>query len=317
MLSILIPVYNESACLPHLYQRLALVVNTLSCPVEILFVNDGSTDDTTKVIRSLQECDGRIDCLTLSRNYGKEIALCAGIDNIHGDTLVILDADLQNPPELIPQMLAEIEAGYDDVYGCRMSRETDPWHRNLMTNVYYGMLRRMSDVHIPGNAGDFRMLNSRAIAALRLMRESERNTKSLFAGIGFRKKAVPYTHDVRVAGRTRGSVMKLFDLALKGLTAFSIKPLRIISMFGCGVSLFAFVYLCVVLVKALLWGDPVAGYPSLMCVLLFLGGIILLSLGVMGEYLGIIYRETKKRPLYLVSEYLRGQSPTETSSVQT
>ena len=303
LLSILIPVFNESECIGLLYERLDKISADIPSDVEFLFVNDGSNDDTLNIIRRLQVADERISYVDLSRNFGKEIAMCAGIDFIKGDALVIIDADLQDPPELIPLMFAEMEKGFDDVYACRTSRKGETWLKKWTSRNYYKVLKQLSHIPVQDNTGDFRMFNKKAIAALRKLKESERNMKGLFSYIGFNKKAVYYERDPRAAGKTKWNYLKLTDLAIKGLTSFSIVPLRIISMVGLAVSVFAFIYLLVVFIKALIWGNPVSGYPSLMSAILFLCGIILLALGIIGEYMGIIYNETKKRPLYFINEY--------------
>lgn len=302
LLTILIPVYNESDCLQILYERLQLLSEKLSCAVQILFVNDGSTDDTLLKIKEFQEKDNRITFVDLSRNYGKEVALSAGIDYTKGDALVIIDADLQDPPELIPEMLLGIEEGYDDVYAQRTNRKGETWLKRFSSKVYYKWMEKLSDIPIQKDTGDFRMFSSRAISAIKQIQEKERNMKGLFSYIGLRKKVIYYERDARIAGSTKWNYWQLFQLAIKGLTSFSIIPLRIVSIIGSIVSFSAFVYLIKVLVKALLYGDKVAGYPSLMSTLLFVSGVILLALGVMGEYIGIIYKETKNRPLYFINE---------------
>ena len=303
LLSILIPVYNESECIELLYERLCKVSEKLPVSVEFLFVNDGSSDDSLAIIQNLQRKDARTAYVDLSRNYGKETAMSAGIDYIRGDALVIIDADLQHPPELIPLMFEEMEKGYDDVYGCRMNRKNEKRLKKWTAGSYYKTLKLLSNIPIQENAGDFRLFSKKAIAALRALKESERNMKGLFAYIGFNKKAVYYEHEPRVAGKTKWNYVKLLNLAVKGLTSFSTIPLLIISITGLFVSFCSFIYLVFIVVKALLYGDPVGGYPSIMSVLLFLGGAILLALGIMGAYLGIIYSETKKRPVYFVNEY--------------
>jgi len=216
---------------------------------------------------------------------------------------VIIDAALQDPPELIPLMFEELQKGYGDVYAYRLKRKGETWLKKWTSRTYYRMLKRLSDIPVQDNTGDFRMFSSKAIQALRSLKEHERNMKGLFSYIGFNKKPIYYESDPRIAGRTKWNYLKLTDLAVKGLTSFSTIPLRIISVTGIFISFFAFVYLVFVVAKALLYGDPVVGYPSLMSVLLFLGGAILLSLGIIGEYLGIIYKETKRRPAYFVNEY--------------
>ena len=275
-----------------------------------MFVNDGSRDDSLTIIRWLQKRDGRIAYVDLSRNYGKETAMSAGIDFIRGDALVIMDADLQHPPELIPVMLEELQKGYDDVYACRTDRKGESWFKKWTSKMYYHTLKRLSQIPVQENIGDFRMFSRKAIAALRSLKENERNMKGLFSYIGFKKQPVSYEIEPRIAGKTKWNYLKLTDLAIKGLTSFSIVPLRIIFLMGCFVSFSAFVYMIIVLLKSLIWGDPVGGYPSQMTVILFLGGTILFSLGIIGEYLGIIYTETKKRPTYFVNEYIPGQTMT-------
>ncbi|MDR2562794.1 MAG: glycosyltransferase [Prevotellaceae bacterium] len=302
LLSILIPVFNESECLPLLYAKLCEITATLPCETEIVFVNDGSIDDTLERLIMMRQNDSRIKVIDLSRNFGKEAAVSAGIAGVNGDALVILDADLQDPPELIPQMLAGIEEGYDDVYGRRTARRHENRFKRWTSRQYYRLLRAISNIEVQENTGDFRMFSSKAIAALRQIKESERNMKGLFSYIGFRKKCIPYEQPPRAAGKTKWGYFKLLDLAIKGWTSFSVLPLRIISFTGVAVSFAALIYLLVVLFKALFFGDPVGGYPSMMCVILFLGGFVLLALGIIGEYLGIIYRETKKRPFYFVNK---------------
>lgn len=303
LLSILVPVYNEYDCIALFYTRVKSVIDALPCPAEILFVNDGSKDETLLSIQKLQSEDNRIAYVDLSRNFGKETAMCAGIDFIRGDALVILDVDLQDPPELIPLMLKEIENGYDDVYAQRKNRKGEPWLKRKTSSLYYRLLEKLSDIPIQKDTGDFRMLSRRAIDALRELKENARNMKGLFSYIGFNKKPIYYDRDPRIAGTTKWNYAQLIQLAIKGFTSFSVLPLRIVSVMGFIVSVGAFAYLTTVLIKALLWGDPVAGYPSLMCSILFLGGVILLALGIIGEYLGIIYNETKKRPIYYINEY--------------
>lgn len=302
LLTILIPVYNESDCLQILYERLQLLSEKLSCAVQILFVNDGSTDDTLLKIKEFQKKDNRIAFIDLSRNYGKETALSAGIDYTKGDALVIIDADLQDPPELIPEMLRGIENGYDDVYAQRINRKGETWLKRFTSKVYYRWLEKLSDIPIQKDTGDFRMFSSRAIFAIKQIQEKERNMKGLFSYIGLRKKVIYYERDARIAGSTKWNYWQLLQLAIKGLTSFSVIPLRIVSLIGCIVSFSAFFYLIKVLTKALLYGDEVAGYPSLMSTLLFVSGVTLLALGVIGEYIGIIYKETKSRPLYFINE---------------
>ena len=303
LLSILIPVYNEAECVGLLYERLIKMAETMPCDVEFWFVNDGSRDHSLALIKQLQDQDGRVAYIDLSRNYGKEIAMCAGIDFVCGDTLVVMDADLQHPPELIPVMYEELQKGYDDVYGLRMNRKGESWLKRWASKRYYKMLQNFSRIPIQENAGDFRMFSRKAIDALRQLKENERNMKALFSYIGFKKKAVAYEVEPRIAGKTKWNWFQLTDLGIKGLTSFSTVPLRVISFMGFIISFFSFVYMMYVIIKAMIFGDPVIGFPSLMAVLLFLGGVILLALGIIGEYIGVIYNESKKRPVYFINEY--------------
>lgn len=303
LLTIMIPVYNEEECLRDLHAKLLDVMITLPCDCELLFINDGSTDNTLNIIQTIQAEDPRVAIVDLSRNYGKEIAMTAGLDYLKGDTLVIIDADLQDDPAMLTQMLTEIENGYDDVYAQRISRKGETWFKKASSLWYYKVLAYMSSVPIQKDTGDFRMLSQKAIKALKDLRENERNMKGLFSFIGFKKKAVFYERDERFAGKTKWNYLSLFNLAVRGITAFSTKPLRMISVSGVIISFVSFIFLIKIVFTALFYGDPVAGYPSLMSTVLFLGGIQLLSIGVLGEYIGIIFSETKKRPIYFVNDY--------------
>lgn len=308
LLTIMIPVYNEEECVTELYNQLNKVSENVSCFCEFLFINDGSTDRTLELIKNIQFNDERISIVDLSRNYGKEVAMTAGLDYMKGDTLVIIDADLQDNPELILTMLKEIENGYDDVYAQRTSRKGESWLKKTTSFLFYRLLAIMSSVPIQKDTGDFRMLSFKAIQALKQLRENERNMKGLFSFIGFKKKPIYYVRDERVAGKTKWNYFKLINLAIKGITAFSVKPLRIISVTGLIISLVSFIFLIKVVIKAIFFGDPVAGYPSMMSAILLLGGLQLLSIGVLGEYLGIVFSETKKRPIYFINDYINKNS---------
>ncbi|NMH28585.1 glycosyltransferase family 2 protein [Flavobacterium silvaticum] len=303
LLTVMIPVFNEEECINDLFDALNNVSKSLSCDCEFLFINDGSTDNTLNLICQLQQKDNRISIVDLSRNFGKEIAMTAGLDYMKGDTLVIIDADLQDNPELLLTMVAEIENGYDDVYAQRTSRKGESVLKKTTSFLFYRLLAIMSSVPIQKDTGDFRMLSHKAIKALQQLKENERNMKGLFSFIGFKKKAIHYVRDERKAGKTKWNYLKLINLAIRGITAFSIKPLRIISVIGFLISLISFIFFIKVLIKALFYGDPVAGYPSMMSAILLLGGLQLLSIGVLGEYLGIVFSETKKRPIYFINDY--------------
>lgn len=302
--SILVPAYNEEEVLYALYDRLENVMNKLSnYGFEVLLINDGSKDNTLNILRELRKRDERICYINLSRNYGKETAMIAGLDYVTGDCCIILDADLQDPPELIEEMLKYWEEGYDDVYAKRRSRAGESFMKKFTSSLFYKTLQRSTRIPIQKNTGDFRLLDRRCVDALRKFRESERYTKGMFSWIGFNKKEILFDRDPRIAGTTKWNYWKLIDLAIEGITSFTTKPLRISSFLGIIISLCAFIYIVIIIARTLLMGEAVKGYPSLMAVILFLGGVQLLSLGVIGEYIGRIFNETKRRPLYFVEEY--------------
>ena len=302
--TILVPAYNEEAVLYQLYDRLKEVINGIPLyHFEILFVNDGSKDQTLSIIKKMRESDDRISYVNLSRNFGKEIGMIAGLDHAKGDAVIIIDADLQDPPELIPEMIKYWEMGYDDVFAKRRSRSGESWLKKWTSSAFYKVLQKVTRIPIQENTGDFRLLDRRCVEALKQIREAQRYTKGMFSWIGYNKKEILFDRDPRAAGETKWNYSKLIDLAIEGITSFTTTPLRISAMFGCIISLFAFIYIIWIIGKTLLFGEPVAGYPSLMTVILFLGGIQLISLGIIGEYLGRIFNETKNRPLYFVDEY--------------
>lgn len=303
-ITILIPAYNEEEVLEQLYKRLNKVIENIPFyKFEILFINDGSKDGTLQQIKSLRERDDTISYVNLSRNFGKEIAMIAGLDYATGDATIIIDADLQDPPELIPEMIRYWEMGYDDVYAKRKSRAGESWLKKTTASMYYKVLQSITRIPIQKNTGDFRLLDRRCVEALKQIRESQRYTKGMFSWIGYNKKEILFDRDPRAAGETKWNYLKLMDLAIEGITSFTTTPLRLSALVGCIISLFAFVYMIWIITKTLLFGESVAGYPSLMTAILFLGGIQLISLGIIGEYLGRIFNETKNRPLYFVDEY--------------
>lgn len=305
-ISILIPAYNEEDVLKQLYLRLLkLAKDNDKYNFEFLFADDGSRDTTLDIIKDFASKDKRIKYVSLSRNFGKESSMLAGLDHVSGDATVIIDADLQDPPELIPKMIKYWEDGYDDVYARRNIREGESWIKMLTANGFYWIMDRMTKsqlISIPSNTGDFRLLDKRCVEALRQLRESERYTKGMYSWIGFKKKEIMYDRDPRAAGVAKQNYRKLTNLAFDGITSFSTTPLRVASFVGVLVSAVAFVYLIVILIKAALFGADVAGYPSMMAVILFLGGIQLLALGVIGEYVGRIFKESKHRPIYFIEE---------------
>lgn len=304
LITILIPCYNEENSLNLLYERLQNMTSQLSqYRFQILLVNDGSKDNTLAKMQELHTKDSTVSYLSLSRNFGKENAMLAGLDFAEGDAVILLDADLQDPPELIPQMIEEWEKGYDDVYARRRSRAGETWFKKASAYWYYRILQKFADIDIPSDVGDFRLLDRQAVDALCSLRERQRYTKGLFSWIGYNKKELLFDREPRAAGNSKMNFLKLFGLAVDGITSFSVAPLRLASVLGIIISTIAFVYLIFVIAKTLLFGDPVAGYPSMISIILFMGGIQLIVLGIIGEYVGRIFYESKRRPDYLVSEY--------------
>lgn len=302
--TILIPCYNEEASLPRLYDALtALMQQHSQYQWEVMLINDGSRDRTLEVLKELRGRDSRFGYVSLSRNFGKEAAMLAGFDRANGDCVVIMDADLQHPPTAIPYMLKEWEAGYEDIYAKRTDRGQEPWLRRKLTMLYYHLLQKMSDIDILPNVGDFRLLDKKCIEALRQLRETQRYTKGMYCWIGFRKKEILFEQGDRLEGKSSFNFWRLLKLSMEGITSYTTSPLRIATVLGLICSLLAFCYMIYVLFNTLVFGDPVQGYPTIMVVMLFLGGAQLLSLGIIGEYLGRIFHESKQRPVYLVSEY--------------
>ena len=312
-ISILIPAYNEEPVLDKLFHRLANLANdNKAYNFEFLFVNDGSKDKTLDLIKDYADADPRVSYINLSRNFGKEIGMIAGLDHATGDATVIIDADLQDPPELIPKMIKLWEEGYDDVYAKRQSRDGETWFKKFTSKLYYKTLQSVTRIPIQEDTGDFRLLDRRVVEALKQFRESQRNTKAMFSWVGFHKKEILYDRDPRAAGETKWNYIKLVELAIDGITSFTTAPLRISTYAGIAVSIFAFIYLVFLIIRTIFLGVDLAGYPSMMAVILFLGGVQLLSLGIIGEYVGRIFNETKQRPLYLIEEYHNGKVPRKT-----
>ena len=304
LISILVPAFNEHESLPILYDRLvSLMESHENYDFEILFVNDGSKDDTLDIIKFLRKKDSRINYLNLSRNYGKEIAMIAGFDYIQGDALVIMDADLQDPPELIPEMIKYWEEGFDDVYAKRRSRKGESLLKKITSWGFYRTLQSMTKIEIQKDTGDFRLLDRRCVEAIKQMRESQRYTKGLFSWIGYNKKEILYDRDPRIAGKTKWNYRKLINLSLDGITSFTTSPLHWASIIGILVSFVGFMYMLSIILKTLIYGIDVSGYASMMVVILFLGGIQLIFLGLIGEYLGRAFYEVKRRPLYFIDSY--------------
>jgi polyisoprenyl-phosphate glycosyltransferase len=302
--SLLIPAYNEEKVLQLLYQRIKAIIDNLNqYEWEVLFINDGSKDNTLAVLYSIRNQDNRINVLDLSRNYGKEVAMLAGFDYVKGDAVIILDADLQDPPELIPQMLEQWELGYDDVYAKRNSRKGETFIKKKTSQWFYKILQKSTDIPIQLNTGDFRLLDKSCVQALKQIREANRYTKGMFSWIGYNKKEILFDRDPRAAGETKWNYLKLFSLAIEGITSFTTKPLRISTFIGGIISVLSFIYAIYMLYDTIVYGNDVKGYPSLLVTILFLGGIQLLSLGILGEYIARIFIETKNRPTYFARTY--------------
>lgn len=304
LITILVPAYNEEDVLIMLYERVSTIMNSLTnYNFEILFVNDGSTDKTLDILKNLREKDNRICYLNLSRNFGKEIAMIAGLDYSKGDAVIIIDADLQDPPELIPKMISYWEQGYDDVYAKRKSRKGETWLKKFTSKMYYKTLQSVTKIEIQKDTGDFRLLDRRCVEALKQFRESQRYTKGLFSWIGYNKKEILYDRDPRAAGKTKWNYKKLVDLSLDGITSFTTAPLRWSAVIGLLISVIGFIYMIAIILKTIIQGVDVPGYASTMVVILFIGGIQLIFLGIIGEYLGRAFYETKNRPIYFVDRY--------------
>lgn len=304
LITILVPAYNEEDVLYMLYERLSKLMNSIpNYDFEILLINDGSKDNTLTIMKELRRHDKRICYLNLSRNYGKETAMIAGLDYAKGDAVIIIDADLQDPPELIPEMIEYWEQGYDDVYAKRKSRKGESWLKKFTSKMYYRTLQSVTKIEIQKDTGDFRLLDRRCVEALKQIRESQRYTKGLFSWIGYNKKEILYDRDPRAAGKTKWNYKKLIDLSIDGITSFTTAPLRWSAIIGVLVSLIGFIYMLFIIIKTLIYGIDMPGYASTMVVILFLGGIQLIFLGVIGEYLGRAFYETKNRPIYFVDTY--------------
>lgn len=303
-ITLLIPAYNEEEVLGPLFDRLDILAKSCkNYDFEFLFVNDGSRDKTLAIIKDQAKKDHRVSYINLSRNFGKEIAMIAGIDHVKGDAMVILDADLQDPPELVSEMIKFWEKGYDDVYARRKNRQGETWVKKKTSSLYYKLLQSSTNIPIQIDTGDFRLLDRRCIDALKQFRESERNTKAMFSWIGYKKKEIFYDRDPRIAGTTKWNYPKLVNLAIDGLTSFTTAPLRIATFSGIIISLIAFCYILYLVIRPLFGVSTGDGYSSIMAVILFIGGIQMLFLGIIGEYVARIFAESKRRPLYLIEEY--------------
>ena len=303
-ISIIIPAYNEEESLPYLRERLDKLMEDMpNYEFEILFVNDGSKDKTLEIIKQYRNEDNRYCYVNFSRNFGKEIAMIAGLDYITGDCAIFMDADLQDPPELIPELVKYWEEGYDDVYARRRSREGETFLKKFTSKMYYRVLQKMTKIEIQKDTGDFRLLDRRCVNALKKLRETQRNTKSMFSWIGYNKKEVLYDRDARVAGKTKWNYMKLIDLAIDGITSFTTSPLRLATWVAIPTFVLLGIYFIYVIIKCIMTQTFIQAFQAIILLILFFSGIQILLFGIVGEYLGRIFNETKNRPLYLVNEY--------------
>ncbi len=300
-LSVVVPCHDESAVLPAFHARLARVMNATGIAWELVYINDGSRDATLAVLEALAAGDPHVGFVNLSRNFGKEIAMTAGLDHARGTgAAIVIDADLQDPPEVIPDLIAAWRDGVDMAYALRRVREGESWVKRVTAAGFYRVMERLTDkVQIPVDSGDFRIISRRALDALLPLREHHRFMKGLFAWVGFSTRAVPYDRGARAAGSSSWNYWKLWNFAIEGITGFSVAPLRLATYLGLGVAALALLFVGQLIARTLFFGNPVPGYPSLMAVVLFLGGVQLVTLGVIGEYLGRIFNETKQRPLYI------------------
>jgi len=304
MVSILVPCYNEEKSLPIFYEVIQKTITELKdYEWEILFINDGSKDQTLAIISNLYEIDQRVSYISLSRNFGKENAMLAGFDYVKGDCVIIMDADLQDPPSLIQEMLKYWKEGYQDVYAKRKTRGRESWLRKKLSMLFYYILEKSIRYEVLKNVGDFRLLDRKCINAIKQLRESERYTKGLFCWIGYRKKEVLFDRGDRIAGQSKWGYRALFNLAIEGIIGFTTAPLRIATLIGMIVAIWALGYMVWIIIKVLIWGDPVAGFPTIMIAMLFLGAVQLIAIGILGEYIGRIFNESKRRPTYLIDQY--------------
>ncbi len=301
-LCVIVPAFNEEEGLEAFHRRLVAVLDGLTPHAQVLYVDDGSSDDTQGVVRRLAEVDPRVSLLALSRNFGKEAAIAAGLDHADADAVVVIDADLQDAPEVIPSLVEAWQAGADTAYATRTHRAGESFVKRATASAFYSTVANMGRTPIPRDTGDFRLMNRRSVLAIRQLREQHRFMKGLFSWIGFKQVSVRYSRDQRFAGQTKWNYWKLWNFAITGITSFSSAPLKLSMYFGVVIAVLSFFYAAWIVFKTLAFGDLVRGYPTIMVTVLFLGGVQLIAIGLLGEYLGRMFDETKQRPLYLVDE---------------
>ena len=314
-LSVIIPVHNEGANIGPLCERLFPVLDRIGLPSEVVFIDDGSRDDSLSVIRALSETEPRIGAVSFSRNFGKEIAIAAGLDHARGDAVVIMDADLQHPPEMIEAFVERWREGYDMVYGQRTDRSDETRVKRGSAHLFYRLFARFGEVSLPEGAGDFRLIDRKGVAVLRAMGEKARFSKGLYAWIGFKGTGVPFVVEDRRSGTSQWSFRRLFRFAFDGIAAFSTAPLRIWTYLGFLISFLSIATALYFLIRTLLFGSDLPGFPSLIVSIMFFSGIQLMSLGIIGEYVGRIFAEVKHRPLYVVAERIGGAAGISTSLI--
>lgn len=307
-LSVIVPAFNEGPNVDELVERLIPVLEELVASFEILFVDDGSTDDTPDRLRRLAQRDRRIRAIRFSRNFGKEIGLAAGLDHVRGDAVAIIDADLQHPPEILKEFITRWREGYEMVYGQRVDRSTDGPLRRWMTERFYHLFRKFGEIPLPAGAGDFRLMDRKVVNALRQLPERARFSKGLYAWVGFKSIGVPFEVQDRLHGQSKWGIHKLTRFALDGLSSFSTLPLKLATYLGVGISIFAMTYAAGAVFRTLVWGTDVPGFPTLVVSVMFFSGIQLIFLGIIGEYIGRIFAEVKRRPLYIVAEEIGGEA---------
>ena len=306
IISVIIPCYNEQETVNRFYKEIKRVTDDiLDYSFEFIYVNDGSKDQTASLVKELHVKDERVCLVDFSRNFGKEAAMLAGMELAQGDAIVIMDVDLQDPPELVPKMIKLYEEGYENIYTRRHNRDGEPPIRSFFANLFYKLINQMSDVEIINGARDYRLLSRRAVDELIKLKEKNRFSKGLFQWVGYDSICLEFDHVERVAGETKWSFMKLVDYAIEGITDFSNAPLRFATYTGIVIAVISFLYLIYILIETMINGSTTAGWPSLVCIILFLGGIQLIFLGVIGEYIGRIYNEVKERPIYIVKEVVK------------
>jgi len=315
VLSIVVPFFNEEDVLPEFHRRLTAVLDVMTEHCEIIYVDDGSKDDSLFITQNFTPSSSNIRCIVLSRNFGKESAMSAGLEYSQGEAIIIIDADLQDPPELIPQMVFRWRQGYDVVNMQRSNRHGETWFKRFSATCFYKVFNKMTALDVPENVGDFRLLSANVVKHINALPERNRYMKGIFSWPGFRQMTIQFERDVRFCGETKWNYLKLIGLAMDGITSFSIRPLRLATIVGALVTVSAFLYGSFIIIKTIVFGVPVSGYPSMIIVQLVLSGVQLLSIGLLGEYIGRIFVETKQRPLYLVQSVY--EQPAKHQSIHT